>query len=97
MGLQDVMALAVVAGAVAFLSRDVWRATKGQHRCACSHAEKPDRDGKPAIRATGQSPASRRAYRPASVTRLPLVTVDEVGKPYPPEHDTPPDAPTQNP
>lgn len=87
MGLQDVMALVVVAGAVVFLGRDVWRATKGQHRCACSHSEETDRDSQPARPVTGQS--SRRS----SVIRLPLITVDEVGKPYPPSHD----APTQNP
>jgi hypothetical protein len=72
MGIQDYLALTVVAVALAYAGRSVWRMLNGKTGCAtnCGCGDKPAKAG--AVR-----PPSRR------LKRLPLVTLDQVGKPAP--------------
>ncbi len=71
MDLQEVTALTVVAGALLYVGRSVWLRMKGRGGCACAHAKRttPDNDG-----------ASKKS---GGLSRLPLVTSDQVSRPYP--------------
>ena len=70
MGVQDVMALTVVAGAAWYVARMFYRMTKGRAGCGCQQ------DGK-----KGGCSAQGAAER-AGITRVPLISTDQIGKPY---------------
>lgn len=71
MGIQDIIALSLVAGAALYAGRSLWRMLNGKTGCAsnCSCGEKPTEPG--------ASPAPPRRV----LKRVPLVTLDQVGKP----------------
>jgi len=72
MGIQDYLALTVVAVALAYAGRFVWRMFHGKTGCAtnCGCGDKPTNPEAP------RSPAR-------GLKRVPLVTLDQVGKPAP--------------
>ena len=72
MGIQDYLALTVVAVALAYAGRSVWRMLNGKTGCATNCG-------------CGDKPATGGAIRPPSrgLKCLPLVTLDQVGKPAP--------------
>jgi len=72
MGIQDYLALTVVAVALAYAGRSVWRMLNGKTGCApnCGCGDKPAKAG-----------AARPP--PRGLKRVPLVTLDQVGKPAP--------------
>ena len=73
MGIQDLIALALVAAAMAYAGRSVWRMLNGKTGCAsnCGCGDKPaNKDDAPA--------ATRRGLK-----SVPLVTLDQVGKAAP--------------
>jgi len=71
--IQDIIALGLVAAAVAYAGRTLWRMLHGKTGCAtnCGCGDKP------AEPATSQAPPRR------GLKRVPLVTLDQVGKPAP--------------
>ncbi len=69
MGVQDVIALTVAAGAVAYVSRLFWRTMNGRGGCGCGQGR---RKGKNRNDASADS---------AGLKRVPLVTIDQVGTP----------------
>jgi len=72
MGIQDYLALTVVAVALAYAGRSVWRMLNGKTGCATNCG-------------CGDTPAKAGALRPPSrgLKGVPLVTLDQVGKPAP--------------
>ena len=78
MGIQDYLALTVVAVALAYAGRSVWRMLNGKTGCAtnCGCGDKPAKAG--AVRPP-----------PRGLTRVPLVTLDQVGKPASPASPDP--------
>jgi len=70
MGIQDIAALTVAAGALAFVGRVLWRSMKGDGGCGCSHARRSSVDG------AAPEPDS------TGIRRQPLVTLGQVGRPY---------------
>jgi len=72
MEIQDYLALTVVAVALAYAGRSVWRMLNGKTGCAtdCGCGDKPVKAG--AVRPP-----------PRGLKRVPLVTLDQVGKPAP--------------
>jgi hypothetical protein len=79
-GLQDLVALAVVAVAVVYAGRSLWRTLHGETGCGGECASKCTATGD-----AGEQPAVRRTLK-----RLPLVTLDEMTKPAHPRQPTQP-------
>ena len=73
MGIQDLIALALVAAAMAYAGRSVWRMLNGKTGCATNCGCGDKRADK------GEAPAAPRR----GLKRMPLVTLDQVGKPAP--------------
>ena len=71
MGLQDVIALTLALGAVVYLGRSLVGMMTGSKGCACGKVSRP---------ADSQDAGQRNRTH---LKRLPLVTIDQVGKPYP--------------
>jgi len=69
MSVQDVIALAVVAVAAVYAGRSLWRTLHGETGCA----------GECGSKHASEEAAPRRTLR-----RVPLVSLDEIGKPAPP-------------
>jgi len=79
MGIQDYLALTVVAVALAYAGRSVWRMLNGKTGCAtnCGCGAKPTQsDASPATSNRG-------------LKRVPLVTIEQVGKSVPPAPSDP--------
>ncbi len=70
MGVQDLVALTVVAGAAWYVARVFYRMGKGRAGCGC------ETDGKKSA-CSAQGAAAR-----AGITRVPLISTDQIGKPY---------------
>ncbi len=85
-GIQDIIALVIVAVAVVYAGRSLWRTLHGETGCAggCGRSDL-NRDGDPSRerkRADGlaiETPPNDRASR--ALKRTPLVTIDDVGRP----------------
>ncbi len=72
MGFQDIIALTVAAGAVVFVARALWRTMHAQGGCACSHVKRNE--------GCGSATAGRASG--TGIKRLPLISIDQIGKPY---------------
>ena len=68
MGIQDAIALTIAAGAVVWVGRSLWRSI---HKGGCHCAHTGDSD----------SPRSTCSAAANGVKRIPLVTLDPIGKP----------------
>lgn len=93
MGLQDIIALVIVAAALLFVGRKLWRTLAGRGTtCSCPSGKKSCPASR-AVGVTGGSPGSAPEHGPRSVNssrdvgrdarRLPVVTPDQIGKPPP--------------
>jgi len=73
MEIQDIIALSLVAAAAVYAGRTIWRMLNGKTGCAshCGCGEKPTQ--------SDASPVSS----PRGLKRVPLVTLEQVGKPIP--------------
>ena len=69
MGLQDIVAIIVVIGAISFVGRSMWRAVKGQGSCGCSR------------KVCGSVGPDEQSSTDRGLKRTPLVTLDQIGKP----------------
>lgn len=80
MGIQDIIALSLVAAAAVYAGRTLWRMLNGKTGCApnCGCGDKPTPpDASPATSQRG-------------LKRVPLVTLEQIGKPKPSAPTEPP-------
>jgi len=73
MGVQDIVALTIVAGALVYAGRGLWRTMAGRGDCAC-----PGQKSCPSAR---KSSAKKPVPVSPALKRLPLVSLQQVRRP----------------